>query len=143
MFKKDLIQRKISLIQDDLTKLAKLSGFTMEEVSADFMKQATVERLLERIISRAIDVNEHIITELGDIETEPPKDYKATFHLLSKMDIYPKEFGESISKSVGTRNILVHEYDKIDPRIVYASISDCLKDYHQYCDYILKFLEKE
>ena len=37
------------------------------------------------IISRAIDVNEHIITELGDIETEPPKDYKATFHLLSKI----------------------------------------------------------
>ncbi|MEK7564731.1 MAG: DUF86 domain-containing protein [Patescibacteria group bacterium] len=141
MFKKDLIQRKISLIQDDLSKLAQLSNFSIEEIVGDFLKQATVERLLERTISRAIDINEHLIAELATANTMPPKDYRETFLRLSDLDIYPKEFAQEIAKSIGTRNLLVHEYDKIDYEKVYASINDCLRDYHKYIDYILKFLE--
>lgn len=142
MLKKDLIQRKISLIQDDLSKLAQLADFSIEEITADFLKQATVERLLERIISRAIDINEHIIAETATANTVPPKDYRETFSRLSDLDVYPKEFAQEISKSIGTRNLLVHDYDKIDYEKVYASIGDCLKDYHKYVDYILlRFLE--
>ncbi|MDP3764690.1 MAG: DUF86 domain-containing protein [bacterium] len=141
MFKKDLVQRKISLIQDDLSNLAQLSSFSIEEIAGDFLKQATVERLLERIISRAIDINEHLIAELATANTVPPKDYRETFFRLSDLNIYPKEFAKEIAKSIGTRNLLVHEYDKIDYEKVYASIGDCLKDYHQYVDYIIKFLE--
>lgn len=136
-----MIQRKISLIQDDLGKLAQLSHFSVEEVAADFLKQATVERLLERIISRAIDINEHIVSEFAGLDTIPPKDYRETFLRLAELDIYPKEFAASISKSVGTRNLLVHEYDKVDYEKVYASISDCLKDYHKYIEYLLEFLK--
>ena len=46
------------------------------------------------------------------------------------------------SQSVGTRNILVHEYDKVDYQKVYDSVSDCLRDYHQ-CEYILGLLNEE
>ena len=141
MLKKDLVRRKVSLIQDDLAKLAQLSHFSMDEITADFLKQATVERLLERIISRAIDINEHLIAELGTVDVTPPKDYRETFFRLSDLGAYPKEFGEGIAKSVGTRNLLVHEYDKIDDEKVYASIGDCLRDYHKYIDYILEFLK--
>lgn len=141
MLKKDLIQRKISLIQDDLAKLSQLSGFSIDEITADFLKQAAVERLLERIISRAIDINEHLIAELTTADIAPPKDYRETFFRLADLSVYPKEFAQEISKSIGTRNLLVHEYDKVDHEKVYGAISDCLRDYHQYIDHILKFLE--
>lgn len=141
MLREDLIQRKISLIQDDLGKLSQLSYFSLDEIAADFLKQATVERLLERIISRAIDINEHVISELSAMDTIPPKDYRETFLRLAELGVYPKEFAASISKSVGTRNLLVHEYDKIDYEKVYASIEDCLKDYHKYIEYLLEFLK--
>lgn len=59
------IQRKIKLIQEDLGKLESLSRYSFEEIAADFMKMAVVERLLEKIIMRAIDVNQHLIAELG------------------------------------------------------------------------------
>lgn len=30
----------------------------------------------------------------------------------------------------------------VDYSNIYSSISDCLKDYHEYCNYILIFLEQ-
>lgn len=139
----DFIYRKISLIQEDLSRLSELSEFSFDEIAQDFLKQNTVERLLEKIIIRAIDTNEHLIAELAGKDTIAPKTYKETFLELTNLKVYPKKFAEEISKSVGTRNVLVHEYDEeIDYSMLYNSISDCLKDYHLYCDYILKFIKK-
>jgi len=45
-----------------------------------------------------------------------------------------------IAKSAGLRNILVHDYNDIDRKILHGSIRDCLKDYHGYLTYLSKFL---
>lgn len=142
MVNKEFIKRKIFLIEKEFEFLKEFSEFSFQEIVSDFKKQAIVERLMERIIMRAIDINQHLIAELSTEEMSPPKNYKETFLKLADLKIYPKEFAKNISKSVGTRNILVHQYDEIDYSQIYSSISDCLKDYYQYCDYILKFLEK-
>lgn len=141
MLNKDFVKRKISLIQDEMIKLSDLAGYTIDEIAKDFVKQAAVERMLERIITRAIDINQHIVAESGK-SASPPKDYKETFMALVELGVYGKSFAEEISKSVGTRNMLVHEYDKTDYSRVYNSIRDCLRDYNQYCESVLKFLEK-
>lgn len=142
MVNKDFIQRKIELIQVELSRLTEFRDFSFQEVVKDYKTQAIVERLLERIIARAIDINQHLIAELAIENTESPKDYKETFLRLSEFEIYPESFGKSIAKSVGTRNVLIHEYNKVDYSQIYSSIFDCLEDYHRYCEYILKFIEK-
>lgn len=142
MVNKDFIKEKISLIQTELSRMSEFSQFSLKEITEDYKKQAIIERLLERIIIRAIDINQHLIVELYKKEISPPRTYKETFLKLAELKIYPDEFAQRISRSVGTRNILIHEYNKVDYSKVYSSISDCLKDYHQYCEYILKFLEK-
>jgi len=142
MINKNFVKRKISLIQDEMIKLSDLAKYTIDEIAKDFVKQAATERVLERIITRAIDINQHIIVETKDKNVSPPKDYKETFTSLADVGVYDKSFAEEISKSVGTRNILVHEYDKVDYSKIYSSMGDCLRDYNKYCDYILKFLEK-
>lgn len=141
MLRKDLIERKISLIQDDLGRLAEFKRHTFEDIAADFVKQAAVERMLERIISRAVDINEHLIGALGTKDTSPPKDYRETFLRLVELGVYPKEFAEEIGKSIGVRNLLVHEYDKVDQRKIYDSIGDCLRDYAKYIEYLMAFLK--
>lgn len=143
MINKIFVQRKISLIQNELAHLIPFSKYSFDEIAADYIKQAAVERFLERVINRAIDINQHIIAELATKDTEPPLDYTQTFLCLVDFGIYPRKFAEDISKSVGTRNKLVHEYDKVDQEKIYSSISDCLRDYHKYCEYILIFLEKQ
>lgn len=142
MVNKEFIKQKIGLISEELSRLKEFKDFSFEEIVKDYKKQAIIERLLERIIIRAIDINQHLIAELAREEIPSPKDYRETFLELAELEVYPENFAKSISKSVGTRNILVHQYNKVDYSRIYSSISDCLKDYHQYCDYILKFLEK-
>ncbi|MEK7621980.1 MAG: DUF86 domain-containing protein [Patescibacteria group bacterium] len=143
MIREDLVRRKISLIQDELVHLEPFKNFTLDEIAKDYVKQAALERILERIIVRAIDINNHLITALALKDTSPPKDYRETFFCLADLKIYPVEFGKEISKSVGTRNILAHEYDEVDYQKIYGSINDCLRDYHQYCQYILDFLDAQ
>lgn len=142
MIDKDFVKRKISLIQEDLVNLSSMAGFSLDQVSEDFMKQATLERLLERIINRAIDINRHIISEMKSEKIPTPKDYRDTFLILAELSVFSSDFAKEISKSIGTRNVLSHEYDKTDQTLIYNSISDCLKDYNDYCRFVLEFIEK-
>lgn len=136
------VKRKISLIQDDLANFAHFAQYSFDEIAKDYIKQAATERFLERVVNRAIDINQHLIAELATKDTSPPKTYTDTFIILADLGVCPKDFAVEISKSVGTRNKLVHEYDKVDQVSIYNSIADCLRDYRQYCDYLLKFLEE-
>jgi len=141
MLRKDFINRKISLIQEDLVKLSELKKYSLKEIQQDFYKSATVERLLERVISRAIDINQHLISELLP-EDEPPRSYKETFFKLVKLKVYPEDFAAQIAKSIGTRNILVHDYNNVDYALIYSSVNDCIKDYTKYIDFVLAFLNQ-
>lgn len=142
MIEKHFVTRKISLIQDELLHLEEYANLSFDEIAQDFGKQAIVERVMERIINRAIDINQHLISEFQGAEGIIPKGYKDTFTALSDLGVYSLEFGDSIARSIGTRNLLVHEYDKVDKHQIYTSIKDCLSDYHEYCDAILRFLKK-
>ncbi|HEY4483231.1 MAG TPA: DUF86 domain-containing protein [Candidatus Paceibacterota bacterium] len=142
MLSPDIVKRKLSLIQDDLVNLGALGEHTISEVASDPVKQAALERFLERVINRAVDVNQHLIKELATSHTSPPKDYRETFMRLSELGLYPKDFAEEICKSIGTRNALTHEYDNVNNELIYNSVDDCLRDYKKYIDYVLDFLAR-
>ena len=143
MIRKDFIVRKVELIQSELAHLNAYASFSFDEIAADYVKQAVIERILERVINRAIDINQHLLSATQPDGSIAPTGYRDTFTALVRLGIYPAEFAEQIAKSIGTRNKLVHEYDAVDERQIYGSIKDCLTDYTTYCDYILKFLETE
>lgn len=141
MLDKNLIENKIKLIQDNLVYLAEFKDCTFNEIASDFYKHTIVERLIEKVVTFAIDLNQHIISETEPLPEVPDK-ARETFLVLTNLNIYPKDFAENISKSVHLRNVLVHDYQKLDEKVFYESIKDCLADYHKYCEHILKFIEK-
>lgn len=142
MINKEFIKNKIIYIQNELKALSKYKSYSFEAIVSNFELHTITERIIERIINDALDINQHIIVESekkGDI----PFDFRESFLLLADFKIYPKNFAERISGSVGLRNILVHQYRRLDEKIFYQSIKDCLQDYIKYCDYILKFLKEK
>lgn len=140
MLDKEFITRKIKLIQEDLAKLESLGNFTLDEIVSDYVKMGALERYLEKIINRAIDINQHLITELGE-GNEPVRGYEDTFYAVAKLGVYPEDFAKEIAPSAGLRNRLIHEYNNTKEEIVYASVSDAISQYAKYCDYVLKFLD--
>lgn len=142
MVDRELVIRKIHLIQEDLERLQAYEKYTAEDIESNYEKEAIIERYLERIITRAIDLNQHLAISVEKPAQKIPKDYKESFLVLSELGVYPHEFGKKISGSAGFRNALVHEYDDLDKQKFYKSMKAALEQYPQYCQYILEFLKK-
>ena len=138
MIDKKLVKTKINSIQNNLEQLKRFENLSFEKVVENYDTHKIVERIIELLINEAIDINQHFISEskLNKLSF----DFKESFLLMEKLNIYPKSFAQEISLSVGLRNILVHQYNRLDEKVFYTSIKDCLKQYSQYCRYILKFL---
>lgn len=142
MLRPEFVRRKLQLIADDLARLLPFKDESLDRLTADAIRLAAVERLLERIVMRAIDINEHLLSELGTGEEafSTRLTYRETFLRLAGLAVYPTEFAERIAASAGLRNILVHDYNDVDRKIVHQSIGACLQDYTRYIDYVDRFL---
>jgi uncharacterized protein YutE (UPF0331/DUF86 family) len=141
MIDREFIIEKINLITRDLKRLSVLSELSIDQISEDFIKYAALKNILMETIGRAIDINEHLISELAEPDIEAPKTYRETFTLLADLNILPKDFAEEISKSAGLRNVIVHEYNDLNRVTIYKKVGDAIKQYINYSDYILKFLK--
>ncbi|PKL72369.1 hypothetical protein CVV26_01735 [Candidatus Kuenenbacteria bacterium HGW-Kuenenbacteria-1] len=142
MLDKIFIKRKLKLIAEDLDHLKEFSDYNLDDLAKDFMKLAAVERILERIVIRAIDINNHIIIELGK-GIEKIRGYADAFKELVNFKIYSKEIGEKLAEDAKFRNILVHEYDEVDKSLIHKKIKEIVDDFNKYSKGILEFLEKK
>jgi uncharacterized protein YutE (UPF0331/DUF86 family) len=133
-----LIKRKIKLIQEDLLNLKEIEPYSEKEIAGDFFKYRTVERLLEVIIMRAVDVNSHLITRLGTGQ-EKVRGYMDTFIVLGEMKILPLKFANNLALSADFRNFLAHEYDEVDMSELHKAIPLALREFKKYCQFILDF----
>ena len=55
-----------------------------------------------------------------------------SFEKLAMAKIITKETAERMKKAVGLRNILVHEYQKIDWSIIWSVITSHMIDFHSF-----------
>jgi uncharacterized protein YutE (UPF0331/DUF86 family) len=140
MLDKEFIKRKLYLNQQELERLKEFERLTIDEIAQDLGKYAACERYLERLIGRAIDINQHIIAERGEVTLSVSR-YRDTFLALAEIDVYPRAFAQRIAPSAGLRKALVHDYNNIDPDILKKSIGEAIKDFAQYAQFVLGFLE--
>ncbi len=123
-------------------KLDVLSGYYRElmDVTSDVpldrytdstLIRRSTERLIQLIVEAATDINCMILRDLGK---PAPKDYFNSFIELGMAGVLDMEMVMLIAPSTGLRNILVHEYQKIDDRIVFQSLSSIREQYSTYID---------
>ncbi|MGD9728834.1 MAG: DUF86 domain-containing protein [Nitrospiraceae bacterium] len=140
MIDSELVTRKLTLILQDLPALTDLARKSPVEYLNDPIHQVLTERYLERTIGRMIDVNYHLITELGH---PPPKDYHESFVTLGTLKILPGEFARVVAIAAGLRNRIVHEYDEIDPGKLHEALQIAVKQIPVYLDAIRQSLPAE
>ena len=103
---REIIKRKLAVITRNLNALQRISGLTRHEYESDvFLKKGT-ERLLQELIEAAIDINTHIIVELGGVV---PDTYFDAFLQLGVLRVLPDNLAHSLAPSAGLRNRLVHD----------------------------------
>ena len=126
---------------DDLALLADFESRSMAEIFTDPMGHHAFNNILQQIIQRAIDINYHIIADTDPKLLQSPASYRETFELMGKIGVLPPELAQDIAGSGSVRNVLVHEYDKVDAKRIDADRKKVLKLYPRYCEAVLSFVD--
>lgn len=115
-------------------------GLTLETYTSDRGQRRIIERLTQLIVECSTDINNMILKYL---HKSPATDYFNSFLDLAENGVIDLDFALTIAPSTGLRNILVHEYAKIDDVIVFHSINNTLEQYGRYLQDIATYLECE
>ncbi|HCB35193.1 MAG: hypothetical protein A3H73_01940 [Candidatus Taylorbacteria bacterium RIFCSPLOWO2_02_FULL_50_120] len=125
---------KIERIKENLEKVRSKLKFSNEEIIKSDDHLAVLERSFQLIVDYAIDINHHFIKEGG---FGIPDDLQSTFTALGEHKLLPKEFAGKISRSVGLRNRVVHQYEDVKPAVFVENLRKNIEDYDEYIKLIL------
>ena len=129
MFKTRVLKSRLEQLYISLKKIKRYKDFTLEEFLEDDIVQDVVEYNLFISINMMVDIAVHIVIDnnLGKINT-----MAEAFEVLYKEKYIEK--GEMIvyKNMVAFRNILSHEYVKIDKKIVYEILQKNLIDFNRF-----------
>ncbi len=136
---KEKVANKLENLREYVGFLKIYQGSTIDDLKKDPTLRGAVERYLHLSTECVIDIAEIFIAELG---LRKPEEYKESITILGEAGILPEEFAYYFAPIAGFRNILVHEYTKIDLAEVHRHLQKDLKDFDQFAEHIVVYFEK-
>ncbi|HUV40993.1 MAG TPA: DUF86 domain-containing protein [Sedimentisphaerales bacterium] len=101
----------------------------------DYLKQDAIAINLQRACEQAIDLANYTIRsrKLG-----LPKESKESFRLLADNKIIPRRLCDGLERMVGFRNVLVHQYQELDIKLMVEVINNHLDEFIDFTNHIMK-----
>ena len=130
------IKDKILEIEENLSELNENLPDSFEEYCENSKTKAACERYAERIIEATVDLAFFFIKELG---FSMPDSDEGSFRILAKNGFIPDDLAGKLSEAKGMRNILAHEYGKVDDEIVFNALKNELdRDVREFVGFVKK-----
>jgi uncharacterized protein YutE (UPF0331/DUF86 family) len=134
-----VLERKLARIVENLKALEPIRKLTRREYREDLYRRKATERLLQELIEAAIDINVHLISQMG----QPiPDDYYQSFMKAGELKIISADLAHRLAPSAGLRNRLVHEYDAIEDKLILESVKMAQELYPQYVHEIETYISR-
>jgi len=130
------VERRLLKLEQSLRKLNELSKFSWDEFIQDEGIQDRVERNMQIAAQICIDIGSHVIADRG---YRPPLGYGDIFMVLMEEGLLPAALANTMKQIAGFRNILVHDYLEVDPKIVYDSLN-WIDVFKKFAHYVLTWL---
>ena len=133
----DLVLAKAGLIQRHLRRIKGKGEVDLEAFLSDLDRQEVISFNLHLAIENCTDLAAHIISEEG---LGVPGSASEMFYLLEDNGYITSQLTEKMIKAVGLRNLIVHEYDKIDLTRLFEIVHKDTKDINGFIVSIFKKL---
>jgi uncharacterized protein YutE (UPF0331/DUF86 family) len=124
-----IIENKISSIKKYLAILKRYKKYSKEELMKNIDLRGAVERYLYLVSQSAIDLAGAVISFR---EFRKPTTASENFYILEEEKIITRGLSENLIKMVGFRNIIAHDYEKVDYDILYDILINKLKDIENF-----------
>ncbi len=119
---KDIIWSKSSAMHKHLDRVRLKTDVALPDFLQDLDRQESVLFNLQMAIQNCIDIAAHVVSEEG---LGVAGSTNEIFYLLEEAGYIDRELTEKMVRAVGFRNLVVHEYGKVDLEVVYRV---CKKD---------------
>lgn len=126
---KEALIPKLDSLARCLLRIESKKPFTLEQLQADADLQDILSVNLERAVQQCVDICSMCLAELG---SQPPATMADGFTLLAAEAWIQELTADGMRKAVGFRNIAVHEYEKVDWRVVHAICHKNLDDLRRF-----------
>jgi len=136
---KKVIKKRLERLEQALRRLESKKDVRLDEFLENWEIHSAVIREFQVAIEACIDIGNHIISEKG---WESPESYKDVVEILAKYGVISQDFKEVFKQMIAFRNVIVHEYIRLDLEIVYENLKK-LEDFRRFVKFIMKFLESE
>ncbi|MFA5786729.1 MAG: DUF86 domain-containing protein [Actinomycetota bacterium] len=138
MLDSERILAKIDELDGYLSELGEVAPASLAEYER-IEKRRSCERLLQISIESVVDVCGLIVAGL---RLGLPGEEDDLLAKLVGAGVITHGMAEVLHSMKGLRNLLVHEYGRVDDRIVYAAVRTRLGDFAEFKRVILEFLRQ-
>jgi len=130
----DVLLNKAATIERCLQRITEEYSGKESEISSDYTKQDSIILNLQRACEAAIDAAMHQVrlNRLGI-----PQESRDAFRLLEEANLLPHELSNSMQAMVGFRNVVVHNYQKLNLAIVQSILKERLDDFREFAKLIV------
>jgi uncharacterized protein YutE (UPF0331/DUF86 family) len=138
MVDRSVVLRKISRIRHYLSRIKEHSHIPLLEFLNDLNTQDIILHNLQLAIQGCIDLGSHIVSDEG---WGIPGSFSEIFYLLEEKGVIPHELTEKLVAMAGFRNMIIHEYEKVDLKIVHEILNKDLPDIENFVLKVIDFFK--
>lgn len=124
-----VIETKISHIQKYLKLLDRYKKFSQQDIEQNPDLRGALERYLYLVTQATLDLGEAVIAFK---ELRRPGTYTEVFYILDETEFISKDLSERLAAMAKFRNIIAHDYEKVDFGIVYDALQSRLGDIEEF-----------
>ncbi len=113
------ISDKINEINQYLQELTQILPSNFEAYNNSLRDKAACERYFEKIIEATVDLGFMVIKSK---QFEVPDTDKGVFLILKDHGLISAKIQKKLNEAKGMRNILAHEYGKVNDKLIYQAV---------------------
>jgi len=137
MVDRDLLLRKLADLDQYLGQVSEYRDITIDQYRGDWKTQRVVERTLQMTIELCVDIANHIIADRG---LRVPATYSEAFDILGEAGLLDAARRDVMIRMSKFRNVIVHDYARVDPTIVVQILREHLEDFIRFKAAALKWI---
>jgi uncharacterized protein YutE (UPF0331/DUF86 family) len=140
MIERELVEQHLLNMEEALARLKAYGDLSLDDLASDLGLQWILEKGLQVLIQNLLDIGAHLLAGAFKNDWD---DYSQIIEKLGVHGVIPNSFAENIKGMAGLRNILVHDYLRIDHEKLLEFVRFRLEDFLTFMRFIREYLKAE
>jgi len=138
----EIILERLEFLRNEVAYLKRERDriYSFKEYVDDVRLRRAIERSLQISVEACLDIGRRLIALEG---FRYPEDNRDVFQVLAEEGVVSQELLPALLDMARFRNLIVHDYARIDDAKVYAILKKHLGDFDKYARTIAAYLERQ